>query len=120
MPAPYFSNYAATKSYVLNLGMSLRWELQKKGIDISVLTPGPTDTPMVDGVQESFDLSKVPLDLMSAKKVAQIALKGLGKKAVIIPGAKNKLMAFIGKHFVGRRASIDMGGKMMEKALKQD
>jgi len=42
MPNPYFSNYAASKAYILNLGTSLNGELKKYNIDVSVLSPGPT------------------------------------------------------------------------------
>jgi short-subunit dehydrogenase len=47
MPNPYFSNYAGTKAYALNLGASLYGELKPKGGDVSALSPGLTSTPMV-------------------------------------------------------------------------
>ncbi len=43
MPNSYFSNYAGTKAYVLNLGASLYGELRPKGVDVSVLSPGLTN-----------------------------------------------------------------------------
>ena len=46
MPNPYFSNYAGTKAFVLNFGTSLNGEMKKYNIDVTVLSPGPTNTPM--------------------------------------------------------------------------
>lgn len=43
-PQPYFSVYAATKSYVLSFSRSLGEELRKKGIVVTAVCPGPVDT----------------------------------------------------------------------------
>ena len=39
MPNPYFSNYAGSKAYILNLGTSLNGELKKYGIYSILTTP---------------------------------------------------------------------------------
>lgn len=49
---PYFSNYSATKAYILSLGEGLHYELKKKGVDVLVLSPGLTDTAMPAGIVE--------------------------------------------------------------------
>ncbi len=113
MPSPYFSNYAGSKAYVQNLGYSLNWEMRRYNIDVSVLAPGPTATPMLEGT--GVDFSKTQMNIMSAKSVAQIALKGLGRKAVIVPGLKNRIMAFMLKYLISTKKAISMNGKMMEK-----
>ena len=109
MPNPYFSNYAGSKAYIVNFGTSLHWEMKKKGVDVTVLSPGLTDTPMA--AQEDIDWSKAPFSSMSPEKTAEFALAGLGKKALVIPGAKNKLMMFITKHFTGVSMAITTGGR---------
>ncbi|WP_159084350.1 SDR family NAD(P)-dependent oxidoreductase [Dongshaea marina] len=113
MPSPYFANYAGSKAYVQNLGYSLNWELKRYNIDVSVLTPGPTSTPMLEGT--GVDFAKTPMSIMSPQSVAKIALKGLGRKVVIVPGLKNRIMAFMLKYLISTRAAIAMNGKMMEK-----
>jgi short-subunit dehydrogenase len=91
MPAPYFSNYAGTKAYVLHMGTSLHGELKPKGVDVSVLSPGLTDTPMT---RDAFvDWSKMPMPSTDPAAVAKAALDGLGKQLLIIPGLSNKLLA---------------------------
>jgi uncharacterized protein len=44
---PYVSNYAATKAYVLTLGEGLHHEFAQRGVTVTVLVPGATDTPMI-------------------------------------------------------------------------
>ena len=46
-PVPFSANYSATKSYVLVLGEAVHEELARKGVNVTVLVPGATDTPML-------------------------------------------------------------------------
>ncbi|MGF1742790.1 SDR family NAD(P)-dependent oxidoreductase [Vibrio profundum] len=119
MPAPYFANYGGTKAYVTNLGLAMHWEMKKHGVDVMVLAPGPTDTPMIDSVANDYDLSKVPLSVISPEAVAKEALEGLGCKALVVPSKKNKIMFFMTKHFSSVLGAVKFGGKMMEKAMKK-
>lgn len=93
MPNPYFSNYAGSRAYVVNFGTSLHWEMKKKGVDVTVLSSGVTDTPM--SKSEDIDWPKAPFSIMSPKATAEIALKGLGNKPLVIPGTKNRIMIFM-------------------------
>ncbi|MCP4295331.1 MAG: SDR family NAD(P)-dependent oxidoreductase [Proteobacteria bacterium] len=117
MPNPYFSNYAASKAYVLNFGASLHWEMKQRGIDVTVLSPGYTLTPMTDILNDEMDVSKLPMPPMSPEYTAKVGLEGLGKTAVVIPGKKNKFMVFMATRVASLASSISMGGKMMEKVM---
>ncbi len=44
MPAPYEAVYGATKAFDLQFAEGLRGELKDKGITVTALQPGPTDT----------------------------------------------------------------------------
>jgi short-subunit dehydrogenase len=46
-PVPFIANYAAAKAYVLTLGEAVHRELAPKGVNVTVLVPGATDTPML-------------------------------------------------------------------------
>lgn len=118
MPNPYLSNYAGSKAYVLNLGLSLYGELRQKGVDVSVLSPGLTDTPMAKGT--GIDWDKTPMKKMEAGEVAAIAIKQLGKKASIVPGGMNKMMAFMAKYMMPFGMGSKMNEGMMRKALPLD
>lgn len=112
MPNPYFSNYAASKAYVLNLGASLYGEFKPKGIDISVLSPGLTNTPMT--ANNGMDWKKTPMKAMDPSIVAEEGLKGLGKRFLTVPGGKNKMMAWMAKH-----SPLEMQAKMNEKMVRK-
>ncbi len=72
MVNPYFSNYAATKAYVLQLGASLYGELKPKGIDISVLSPGLTNTNMAADSNVNWD--KLPMKEMAHTRRPRLPL----------------------------------------------
>jgi short-subunit dehydrogenase len=112
MPNPYFANYAGTKAYVLNFGASLYGELKPKGVDVTVLSPGLTNTPMIK--DNGVDWTKTPMQALSAGKVAKTAVHALGKKFLAIPGTKNKIMAAMAKH-----SPLAMQAKMNEKMMKR-
>lgn len=117
MPNPYFSNYAASKAYVLHLGASLYGELKSKGVDVSILSPGLTNTPMT--ANNGMDWSKTPMQAMDPSVVAEVGLSGLGKRLVSIPGGKNKMMAWMSKHFP-LSMQAGMNEKMVKKAIDQN
>lgn len=112
MPNPYFANYAGTKAYLINFGASLYGELKPKGVDVTVLSPGLTNTPMTK--DNGVDWSKTPMQAMSPEKVARTAVNALGKKLIAIPGGKNRIMAVMAKH-----SPLKMQAKMNEKMMKK-
>ena len=114
MPNPYFSNYAGTKAYVLNLGASLYGELKPKGVDVSVLSPGLTNTPMV--ANNGMDWSKTPMKAIDPSLVAEIGINGLGKRFLSIPGGKNKIMGWMAKH-MPTEMQARANEKMVRKAI---
>ncbi len=93
-PGPLMAVYFATKSYVLSLSEAMANELQDKGVTVTALCPGPTQS----GFQNIADMhnSKMVKDrkLPSSKDVAAYGYKAMMKgKTVAIHGTKNYLMA---------------------------
>jgi short-subunit dehydrogenase len=88
---PYMANYSATKGFLLNFGESLYHECKGTGVDVLVLAPGATDTPGKH--LHAVDYSKLPISWMTAEDVVGVALRKLGRKAFVIPGLRNHLMA---------------------------
>lgn len=111
MPNPYFANYAGSKAYVLHFGASLYGELKPQGVDVVVLSPGLTDTPMA--IQTGVDWSKTPMSPLSPEEVAKTGLDALGLRFLAIPGWKNKMMAVMAKH-----SPLGMQAKMNEKMMR--
>lgn len=118
MSTPYFANYAASKSYVHNLGLSLYAELKREGVDISVLAPGLTETNMT--ADNGVNWSKIPMASMTPLKAAQISLNKMGKKATIIPGFTNKMMVAMAKRVFSMKCFSVMNGFMVRRALSEN
>lgn len=115
MPNPYFANYAGAKAYILNFGLSLYAELRGKNIDVSILSPGLTNTPMAKNTGMQWD--KTPMKPMEASEVAAIAISKLGKVVSIVPGGRNKMMAFMAKFMTPFAMGSRVNEKMMRKAM---
>ncbi len=112
---PYMANYGASKAYILSLGASLYHEMKDKGVDVSVLSPGPTDTPMI--ANTGIDFESMGMSIMTPESVALEALEGLGKRPDTVPGFKNRMMVFMMTRASSRRSTGAMFKKMMGKAL---
>ena len=93
-PGPWMSAYYASKAYVLHFSEGLREEVKKNGIKVSVLCPGPTRTDFFHTAQLQVGKSGTQ-KMMSPEEVALYTVRALAKnRAVIIPGWRNKLIAF--------------------------
>ncbi len=94
-PVPSLATYAATKAYVLSLTESLSEELKGKGITVTALCPGITETPMVASAREGNPAaSQLPSFMIG--DVDDVAAQGYGAcmagEVIRVPGALN-LMA---------------------------
>lgn len=95
LPGPLMATYYASKAYVLNLSLAIHQELKKENsnVYIGVLCPGPVSTEFNKVAKVEFNLKS-----MSSYDVADIAIKGMFKrKMVIIPGIKIKISIFFTK-----------------------
>jgi uncharacterized protein len=117
--APYLANYAATKAYIAALGQALSYELKRSGVDLTVVSPGPTNTEGVRAA-EGIDFAKLPLPMMEPEDVVTAALNGLGRRALVVPGPTNKLMDLIAKYVSPRPVLTRMFGLLLARALDHD
>ena len=78
--------------------------------------PGPTKTEGFVGA-EGIDFTKLPLPAISPTSVVRAALKGLERKAIVIPGVMNRFSDVLGKYALPRTTSARMFGKLLAKAL---
>jgi hypothetical protein len=92
-PGPLMAVYYATKAYVLSLSEALAEEYRDKGITVTALCPGPTESGFQERAQMT-DSKLVQGGLMSAVEVAEAGYKGLTKgQTVVVPGMANKIGA---------------------------
>ena len=83
--------YGATKCFIYNFSKSLRKELRKNKIHVSVLCPGGMNTNVPQTLLNKTANYVARLSVMEPEKVVPLALDALLKnKAVIIPGRLNR------------------------------
>jgi short-subunit dehydrogenase len=104
-PIPFLASYAAAKSFVTTLGESLHAELQPRGVIVTVLVAGPTDTPM----RNAMGFGRSRLRPMSPATCAGLGLDALGRgEATYVPGGRVRLMLAL----VPRRVITRVLGRM--------
>jgi uncharacterized protein len=109
---PYMADYAAAKAYVLSLGEALHVEFQKLGLNMTVLLPGPTDTPMF--ANSGTEVRDMPMKVMSAQQCVAEGLAALNaNKATHISGSLIRLIMAV----IPRSIRPRMMGSMVAKGL---
>jgi short-subunit dehydrogenase len=92
-PGPLMAEYYATKAYVLSLSEALANELERDGITVTALCPGPVHT----GFQARSGMAGSRLLSLAAatpEHVADAGVRGLvAGRAVVIPGLLNWILA---------------------------
>lgn len=94
-PGPLMAVYSATKSYVLNFSQAINNEVRTRGVTVTALCPGPTESGFqeVSGMKESKIVTK--LKMPSSKTVAEFGFKAMMKgKPVAIHGFINRMLVF--------------------------
>jgi uncharacterized protein len=94
-PIPYNATYAATKAFVNTFSESLRGEVRKFGVHVTLLAPGPVRTDLPDPSEASIVEKLVPGFLwISTEYTAQKSLNALARnKMRIVPGITSKAMS---------------------------
>ena len=108
---PTYAAYSASKSYVLLFGEALHEELRKKGVTVTVLSPGITATDFlkVSGQRATFYQRMV---MMRSRPVARIGLLALARgRASIVPGWLNAITAWSNRlmpRFIQRKVAFQL------------
>jgi short-subunit dehydrogenase len=92
-PIPWLGIYAATKAFVLSFSESLGEELRDRGISVTAVCPGLTDSEMADAALESAPGLKPWRGLLfaPAAEVARAAFAGcMAGDPVVVPGLTNR------------------------------
>jgi hypothetical protein len=111
-PAPYIGIYGASKAAIRQFGYALGRELQGDGVDVLVLSPGPTRTELADELMG--DKAEKAMD---PARVVREALRGLGRKREVVPGLLNKAMVGTTSRLLPSAAAAAMNAKFVEIML---
>lgn len=94
-PVPIQSVYSACKAFILSFSSALREEVKDRGITVTVVCPGITQTEfrVRAGIADKKNSG------MTAEAVARIAAEAtLNGKHIVVPGAQNRLFVFLARH----------------------
>lgn len=109
---PYMANDGAAKAYVHSFGEALHVELKPLGVHVTVLPPGPTETPVIAKLGLSPDT--MPMKPMKVEQCVFEGLKALEEnRSMIIPGRLNRIMNAVVPGSVAR----GMMASMLRKTL---
>jgi len=114
-PGPLMSVYYATKAYVLSFSQAIACELKDKGVVVSVLCPGATESNFFNAA--SMEESKLVKGkkLPTSKEVAEYGYKSLfEQKTVAVHGFQNKFLVFMGR-LLPRKLLANIVNKIQEK-----
>jgi uncharacterized protein len=94
-PIPNNATYAATKAFVNTFSESLRGELKRSGVHVTLLAPGPVRTTSPDEAEASLVDKLVPEFLwISTEHTAKLSLDALDRnKMRVVPGVTSKAMS---------------------------
>jgi short-subunit dehydrogenase len=114
---PYVANTAGVEAYVLNLGEGLHVELERHGVHLTVLMPGPTLTESM--AKMGVDPSEMPMKPMSAERCAAEGLTALSlNRATHVAGRMNRIMAkLMPRSIATSMMGAVIGKKFARKAL---
>ena len=109
---PYMANDGGAKAYVHSFGEGLHVELKPLGVHVTVLPPGPTQTPVIAKLGLSPDT--MPMKPMKVEQCVFEGLKALEEnRSMIIPGRLNRIMNAVVPGSVAR----GMMASMLRKTL---
>lgn len=114
-PCPYIATYCATKAFVLSFSEALHGEYQHRGIRITALCPGNTDTGFQAEAQANTDGMRAD----SPETVARQGLKALTQNhSYTIVGTDNYAQALLPR-LLPRKTVINLVASMMRKKIRK-
>lgn len=110
---PFMASDAAAKASVISLGRALHGEWANTGIHVTVLSPGPTQTPVI--AKLGFDATPLPMRPAPVERCVREGLDALvARKPYLVSG---RLLWIVGA-FLPPRAWTALNGTMLQKAAK--
>jgi short-subunit dehydrogenase len=87
-PTPWFAVYGATKAFDLAFAEALWSELKGTGVDVIALAPGETRTEFAAKAHAKREFGG-----LEPRRVAEAALRAIGRRPSLVPGFVDKLAA---------------------------
>ena len=115
---PYAANYSGAKAYLLNLGEALNHELRGSGVHVTVLVPGPTDTPGLTGRDDANMVEHLPMRPQPVPALVREGLAALlANEPSHIGGRVNRTMTRVMNAVLPRNTAVSFWGTQMQKMV---
>lgn len=111
IPAPRWTNYAASKVYLLYFSEGLGYELKDKGVDVLALCPGGTRTNF-------SNVAGTKMHGIEPSIVVRSALKNLDKKSSVTVGFEIIMGMFVNRT-LPRTWLIKLGAKIVSRMMNK-
>lgn len=112
-PSPGYAVYGGTKTFVLSFGEAVNYELKDSPVNVTVISPGPTQTEFHDVSGQGRDNLYIKMVTMESERVAEIGVKAMLRgKPSVVPGFVNKIGAWFGQR-IPRRWATALAAWMM-------
>jgi short-subunit dehydrogenase len=116
IPVPWSAVYGATKAFVLSFSEALYYEYRRKGVQITVLCPGNTESNFAAVANANAAKGKDAGD--SPESVAKVGLDALLKgECSVISGSSNRQVAFLPR-ILSRKRVVTIAGETWRKRLR--
>lgn len=109
----YIAPYAASKAFLWNLSESLYHELKSNNIDVMSCIAGSTATDAYLNTNPIYGFFRP--QVQQPKKVTDLALKNMGRKALFIPGFWNRFNYFILQRLLPRKTASYFANRTIQK-----
>lgn len=119
-PGPLLNVYHSTKAFVLSWSEALAVELEKTGITVTALCPGPTDTDFFPkaGMLDTRAFQKASVS--APQDVAKAGYEGLMKgELFVVPGGMNKALV-AARRILSEGAQAKLNQKFYEEVPPED
>jgi uncharacterized protein len=116
VPVPWSAVYGATKAFVLSFSEALHYEFKDRGVQITVLCPGNTESNFAKVANANAQKGKGRSD--PPELVAKIGLDALLRgKSTVIPGLANHQVAILPR-VLSRARTLRIVGETWKKQLR--
>lgn len=107
----FLAPYGASKAFNMVLAEALHHELKPGNFDVMACVAGATATPAYLGTRP--EKGRIRAHVMDPRLVTEAAIAKLGKKAVFIPGFRNRFSYFLMTRILPRKTSTHLFNRVI-------
>lgn len=116
-PEPGMAAYAASKAYLLSLSEALHREVKKRGVVVTCLLPGPTETPFTEssGIRQALEREPPRWLFQRPEQVARIGLQAMWQGKSSVSCGPTSPWVLLGSRLLPRRTMTWIADRVFRK-----